>query len=297
MSMDSSLPWSTLMARCKEAKIAVIVAPYMKTGVLERVLAAIPEGASVTCVSRWTPKDIRSGVTDLACRELILDRNGKFLLHDLLHAKYYRFDKQVLIGSSNLTRPGMNIDGSGNLEILCPSPPEFDTMLFESQLLQEAYLVSDADFALWSRITPIPQRDQTISQHHDPGSPVGWKPTTRRPEYLWLAYQRRGEDIPLAEQEEIATREIKSLGIPNGLTEQQFNDWIRLSLMTSPFVKSVRASLHETIEAAWEQLSQQWSITKAEAERAKSTAESWIAYFEVNSAQDELEANQADVGP
>ena len=289
MSMDNTSPWSTLMTLCKDAKTAVIVAPYMKTGALERVIAAIPDGASVTCVSRWTPNDIQSGVTDLACRELILARNGKFLLHDRLHAKYYRFDNQVLIGSSNLTRPGMNIDGSGNLEILCPSPPEFDAMVFESLLLQEAYQVSDADFALWSRIPQIPQRDQTISQHHDPGSPVGWKPTTRRPEYLWLAYQRRGDEIPLVEQGEIANQEIKSLGIPNGLAEQQFNDWIRLSLMTSPFVKSVRANLDETIETAWDRLSQQWSISKAEAERSKSTAESWIAYFDVNISQDESE--------
>ena len=291
MSMDSAHPWSTLIARCKDAKIAVIVAPFMKTGTLERVLEAIPDGASVTCVSRWTPKDIQLGVTDLACRELILARKGEFLLHDRLHAKYYRFDDQVLIGSSNLTRPGMNIGGSGNLEILCASPPEFDAVLFESQLLQEAYPVSDADFALWSRITPIPQRDQTISQHHDPSSPVGWKPTTRRPEYLWLAYERRAAEIPLAEQEEIASREISSLGIPSGLTEQQFNDWIRLSLMTSPFVKGVRANPDETTEAAWERLSQQWSISKAEAERSKSTAESWIAYFEVNTTQDEKEDN------
>ena len=296
MSMDSTLPWSTLIARCKDAKVTVIVAPYIKTGALERVLSAIPDGARITCVSRWTPEDIRSGVTDLACRELILARNGKFLLHDRLHAKYYRFDNQVLIGSSNLTRPGMNIDGSGNLEILCTSPPDFDAMLFESQLLQEAYPVSDTDFALWSRITQIPQPDQTISQHHDPGSPAGWKPTTRRPEYLWLAYQRRGEEIPLAEQEEIASREIKSLDVPNGLTEQQFNDWIRLSLMTSPFVKSVRANLDETTEAAWERLSQQWSISEAEAERSKSTAESWIEYFEVTTSQDESEDTKAHLG-
>ena len=281
MSMNSTLPWSTLMARCKDAKAAFLVAPYIKTGALERVLSALPDGAGVTCVSRWTPEDIRSGVTDLGCRQLILDRNGKFLLHDRLHAKYYRFDNHVLIGSSNLTRPGMNINGSGNLEILCASPPDFDAGLFESQLLQEAYPVSDADFALWSRIAQILQPDQTISQHHDQGSPAGWKPTTRRPEYLWLAYQRRGEEIPLAEQEEIASREVRSLGLPNGLTEQQFSDWIRLSLMTSPFVRSVRAHLDETVEAAWERISQQWSISEAEAERSKSTAESWIAYFEV----------------
>ena len=279
MSMDSTLPWPTLMARCRYAKTAVIVAPYMKTSALERILTAIPDDASVTCVSRWTPEDIRSGVTDLDCRELVMARDGAFLLHDRLHAKYYRFDNQVLIGSSNLTRTGMNIDGFGNLEILCASPSDFDAMQFESRLLQEAYPVSDADFALWSRITPIPQQDQTVSLHHDLGSPVGWRPTTRRPEYLWLAYQQRGEEIPLSEQQEVASQEVRTMGVPDGLTGQEFDDWVRLSLLTSPFVKSVLVGLEETREAAWDRLSQQWNISNAEAERYRSTAQNWIAHF------------------
>ena len=282
MSTYSSLPWSALMARCKAAKDALIVAPYMKTSTLERVLAAIPNDASVTCVSRWTPEDIRSGVTDLACRQLVLAREGAFLLHDRLHAKYYRFDDEILIGSSNLTRTGMNVDGFGNLEILCASPTEFDATRFESKLFQEAYPVSDADFALWSRITPIPQQDQTNSLHQDVGRTVGWKPTTRRPEYLWLAYQQSSEEIPLPEQQEIASQEVVALGVPGGLSEQEFNDWVRLSLMTSPFVKSVLAGLEETTEAAWDRLSQQWNISKAEAERSRSTAQNWIAHFGLN---------------
>ena len=285
MSSNSAIPWSTLMARCQDAKIAVIVAPYMKAGTLEQVLNAVANSATITCVSRWTPQDIRLGTTDLACRQLALTRDGAFLLNDRLHAKYYRFDDQILIGSSNLTRAGMNIPGTGNLEILCVAPQEFNATQFESQLLQEAYPVSDADFALWSRITPIPQQNQTIPLDHDLNSPDSWKPTTRRPEYLWLAYQQRSAEIPLAEQQEIASREVRTLGVPEGLTEQEFNNWNCLSLMTSPFMKSVLAGLDETREAAWDRLSQQWNISKAEAERARSTAQNWISYFGISSPQ------------
>lgn len=294
MSTYSSLPWSALMARCRGAKAAVIVAPYMKTGALERVLAALPDDASLICVSRWTPEDIRSGVTDLACRKLVLARNGEFLIHDRLHAKYYRFDSHILIGSSNLTRPGMNIEGSGNLEILCPSPSGFDATRFEAQLLQEAYPVSDADFALWSRITPIPQHYQRISLHHDLGSHAGWKPTTRRPEYLWLAYRQLSEEIPLPEQQEIASQEVMTLGIPDGLTEQEFYDWVRLSLMTSPFVKSVLSGLEETGEESWDRLSQQWNISKAEAERYRSTSQNWVVHFGLDAPKDEDNPSEAD---
>ena len=285
MSQSNSTPWVTLLAGCQNAEVAVIIAaPYIKADALEQVLTAVADSTTVTCVSRWTPKDIRLGTTDLACRRLVLARDGTFLLHDRLHAKYYRFDNQILIGSSNLTRPGMNIAGSGNLEILCAAPPEFDATQFEHRLLQEAYQVSDGDFALWSQIIPIPQQNQAIPLHNDLNSPDSWKPTTRRPEYLWLAYQQRSTEIPSAEQQEIASKEVTTLGVPEGLTEQEFDNWIRLSLMTSLFVKSVLVRVDETREAAWERLSQQWDISKAEAERYRSTAQNWIAHFGMNAS-------------
>lgn len=295
MSLGSTLPWHALLARCQNAKVAVIAAPYMKADVLEQVLTAVADSATITCVSRWTPEDIRFGATDLACRELALAYDGVFLLHDRLHAKYYRFDNQVLIGSSNLTEAGMNVPGTGNLEILCVAPPEFDAAQFESQLLQEAYPVSDADFALWSQIAPIHQQGQAHPLHHILHSIASWKPTTRRPEYLWLAYQQRSAEIPLAEQQEIAKQEVRTLGVPEGLTEEEFNNWVRLSLMTSPFVKSVLASLDEVSEAAWDRLSLQWNISKAEANRSRSTAQNWITYFEMNATQDETNHSEANL--
>lgn len=277
-------PWATLMAHCQKAQSVLIAAPYMKAGPLAQVLSAVAQDAAITCVSRWTPPDVRSGATDLACRELALARGGRFLLHDRLHAKYYRFDNRILIGSSNLTQAGMNIAGPGNLEILCPPPTEFDAMQFERLLLKEAYPVSDSDFNLWSRITPIQQVNQATAPRQAAVSLDTWKPTTRRPEYLWLAYQQRVSEIPLVDQQEIAIKEIEVLAVPTGLNEAEFNNWIALSLMTVPFVNSVLAGLQESSETAREQLSQQWDITKAEAERCRTTTQNWLEYFRVSTS-------------
>ena len=282
--MSTNSHWSMLMAHCQNAQSALIVAPYMKASPLEKVLTVVANSATITCVSRWTPLDIRSGATDLACRELVLARNGAFLIHDRLHAKYYRFDDKVLIGSSNLTQAGMNIADSGNLEILCIAPPEFDVMKFETELLKEAYPVSEAAFTLWNRIASIHQEKQIIPPYRAPGSLDTWKPTTRRPEYLWLAYQQRCPEIPSIEQQEIASREIETLAVPRGLNAEEFNSWITQSLLTAPFVKSVLAGLQESKEVAWERLSQQWEINKSEAERYRSTTQNWIAHFGTNTS-------------
>ena len=154
MSAESPSPWNTLMACCTGSDDAFIVAPYIKSNTLSRVLGALAPDARLTCVSRWTPRDIKYGATDLACRTLVCNKNGVFLLHNRLHAKYYRFGAQILLGSANLTGAGMNVGGSGNLEILCTAPAEFDAVKFEQAVLEEAYTVSDTVFAQWSEIQP-----------------------------------------------------------------------------------------------------------------------------------------------
>ena len=99
----TTLPWDALRERCTGATEAVIVAPYIKVGPLTTVLDQLRMGASVECFTRWTPLDIQMGVSDLECRTVVVDRGGAFRLHNRLHAKYYRFDNQVLIGSANMT--------------------------------------------------------------------------------------------------------------------------------------------------------------------------------------------------
>lgn len=288
MSLIDATPWAKLLSHCKDAKTAVIVAPYMKATALAEVLAAIADRATVTCVSRWTPRDIQLGTTDLACRELVLNHDGTFLLHDRLHAKYYRFDHQILIGSSNLTGAGMNVHpSSSNLEILCTAPPKFDAAGFETRLFAESYPVSDHDFTLWSMLTPDYPSGQTAPLYRELDNLENWRPTTRRPEYLWLAYQKRINAIPLAEQQAIASQELITLGVPPELNELEFNNWINLSLMTSPFVKSVIAIPDESAEAAWDRLSQQWNLSKAEAEHYRTTTQNWVEYFRINAAPDQ----------
>ena len=85
-----STPWELLETHCRDKGQLVIAAPYIKGEALSRLLALVPDAASITCVTRWTPNDIMVGASDLVCRRLVTERGGRFRLHSRLHGKYYR---------------------------------------------------------------------------------------------------------------------------------------------------------------------------------------------------------------
>ena len=59
------------------------VAPYIKSATTRRLLASIPDTVTeLTCVTRWLPEDIASGVCDLEIYDDILNvQGGRLLVH------------------------------------------------------------------------------------------------------------------------------------------------------------------------------------------------------------------------
>ena len=162
----------------------MLAAPYIKEDSLRRLLDAAPRLASLTCITRWSPSDLSVGAADAAIRGLVIGRGGSFLLHPTLHAKYYRFDDVVLIGSANITGAGLGLVSNPNLEILSPPSDEFDSVAFERILIAQSRVVSDAEYAVWQSIPVKTQSPVVIPE----SLALTWRPVTRDPEDLWLVY-------------------------------------------------------------------------------------------------------------
>ena len=272
-------PWKTVCDRCSEVTEAVLVAPYMKVDALMMLLEVLPVEASLQCITRWTPLDIQMGASDLECRTMIVSRGGMFRLCNRLHAKYYRFDEQVLVGSANLTASGFSYAQVGNLEILCEPSSSFDQSLFESALHHHAREVSDEDFLLWQKCV-VSKGSQLSMEGNTAGKSLDdWKPQTRRPEYLWYLYVGNDSKITSFEQRELAQLDLRALAIPNGLSLDEFDGWIKSSLRASPFVDTLRRFDTED-EAVWQAIAQEWNVAKSVAARWASTAHNWLRYFE-----------------
>ncbi len=256
----------------------VIAAPYMKVGPLFDVLEYVT--GKIRVVSRWSLQDIASSVSDLDCRSITIERNGYFFLHPRLHAKYYRFDQRVLIGSANLTSAALGQAENSNLEILCEPSSDFDYVGFEREMFSQAREVSDWEFSLWKQlvtaesfapIKPIPTPALQL---------LYWYPHTRDPRHVWLAYEGYLNEIASRDEQRAALRDLEVLSVPLSLSYEEFRLWVAGCLVTSRFfVDAVEQSGQADSRASLYALAAAWEVAPRTAARRRVTALAWHAYF------------------
>ena len=119
--------WDLVEAYAIDFVEVIFAAPYIKRETLGRSLNIVNRNVKLICLSRWRRREIASGATDRACRELLVERGGEFRLHQCLHAKYfpglemwYKPGKAYLIWCC----PWVILPGT-NVEALCRSLEEF----------------------------------------------------------------------------------------------------------------------------------------------------------------------------
>ena len=271
-------PGNLLLEMCSSARLLVIVAPYIKSDALKRVLNDARSVASLVCITRWRPEDLIAGASDAKCRTLVVERRGSFRLHPTLHAKYYRTDDAVLVGSANLTASAMGWAPQPNLEILCRAGSDFDADVFERELLRDSREVSDVEFARWESLATI---------YTESGGEVlgpqplldAWRPATRDPKNVELAYWGRGDEIASFDEQRAARRDIQALAIPQGLTDEALRAWISTCLLAAPFVNSViRLNDWDATNAA-RSLADIYGLGITEARRDMETVQNWLSFL------------------
>lgn len=99
-------------------KECVLIAPFVKDEALKVVINELPPSVHVRLLTKADENDVLSGVNDLSCWKLIWDRHGEVKVLDKLHAKYYRFDEKVFIGSANLTQMALGLTTPANNELM-----------------------------------------------------------------------------------------------------------------------------------------------------------------------------------
>ena len=271
-------PWEALSRLTTDAREVLIAAPYLKADTLEQLLAMLDDDVALTCITRWKREDIAAGASDVSCCSLVIERGGEFLLHPRLHAKFYRFGSQTLVGSANLTGAGTGLRTPANLEILCEPGPSFDAVAFERSLRNESSPVNASDLALWAAIERLPP-SIAASRPPPPDASSEWRPATRDPEHVWLAYGGLDDRIVSPDERDMAERDLAAMSLPSGLGREDFEMWVRAELLSSAPISDVRRA-EPMIEAdAWTHLAEAWGTTKSEAQRFRETAQNWIAAF------------------
>lgn len=228
-------------------KELLLVAPFIKVNTLQKLLENINEKVYVKCVTRWRPDEIITGVSDLEVWLLIRDRpNSTLWLRSNLHAKYYRGDQQVLIGSANLTDTALGWSRQPNLELLVPTnvQMEFEEVLFAGSVQVDNSIyehIRDIVDNIQER-TPLQPSTITIELSDEEVGEIvpieEWLPMLRHPEKLYAAYI--GELEQLGTGTRIAAiSDLGMLDIPPRLNKAAFAAYVGVQLLQQPIIRQV----------------------------------------------------------
>ena len=227
----------------------VLIAPFIKAAVMKKILGMVTEKVEIFCMTRWRADEIAAGVSDLEVYEIINSRAGKLYLLSNLHAKYYRGDELVLLGSSNLTQAALGWSNHSNQELMMQTELNHELSSFEQAIFSKAVLVDDEAYRMCQeRMTdyldsiPEPIRGKSdIFEMHDEiqkGSGEEWMPQSRYPDSLFLAYSGLQENLSSFALG-AAVADLQHFDIPNGLNEKSFRAFIGMQLLQEPIIKKV----------------------------------------------------------
>ena len=232
---------------------AFIVAPFIKSAVMARVVDVLDPEVKLTCVTRWHPHEIKAGVSDLEIWGVLLSHGpAKLLLVPNLHAKYYRVDNKLAIGSANLTNAALGWSVVPNIEVMVRREVDQVFRQWESNLEAQATIVDDSIVRHFERLVECLPDTTTLVPDCYSGdensadsllllfgvSHHSWLPITRYPELLYKVYSGDTENVTLGAIES-ATCDLLMLAVPAGLDEAAFKASVAANLIQTPLVREI----------------------------------------------------------
>lgn len=300
--VGNGLAGSDLRDLCAGARHElVLTAPFIKVRALEEVLEHARLDVSVTCITRWRPDEVASGVSDLEVFDTLTKRKGAtLLLLPRLHAKYFRADERCLVGSANITARALGWISPPNIELLIEAPATHSRLAeFEHRAMSEGQLATAQLRSLMEaaaeRIRHTSSAPSLVlastegawhSESHAKAGPTEiiessqWFPRLRQPSDLFLAYCGRTDELT-ASARESALHDLAALDPPRGLTPDAFGMVVGVALLQMPLVARIDAFVAEPrrFGAVRNLIAVETGLRGHEASAAWQATMRWLLYF------------------
>lgn len=237
-----------LTTLCQQAKGEVLlIAPFIKVDSLRKLFASIsPEVKKIIVITRWIPKEIASGVSDLEVFDLItLKTNATLLLHPCLHAKYYRADNKCLVGSANITATALGWCSIPNIELLVEVNPE--AKIFQDMELHlSTYSITATESirsAMQIEVDALKLKMKDLLIEDEPSEiklNSIWLPACNKPEYLYKIYSGQDTSNLLSSVVKAGELDIKALSLLPGMSEESFQQYISAIFESTPVALEIQ---------------------------------------------------------
>jgi hypothetical protein len=234
----------------------ILVSPFISFRLLRDCLRNVPDHVFVTLVTKWDAKEIAAGFNDLETWNLFKDRgNCDLRLVSKLHAKYYRVDSQVLLGSGNLTHSGLNCFGGGNHEIMIGVDQALEGIReFEKDLLMRSTQVNEDRYLDALAVVQTLKLNQLVAPRVTAPQRIfvdgPWKPHCEMPDVLFDVYEGKFEALE-ANTIDLALADLVFVEAPTGLSKSEFLKYVRVAISQTPIFDKVlkEIELHEFVTA------------------------------------------------
>ena len=221
-----------------------IIAPFIKVDALRSLLEVFPSGTHLRCVTRWLPKEVAAGISDLEILD-VLEKRGNFSLSlvDRLHAKLYIAGDRCLVGSANVTLAGLGEGGdSNNIEVLV------DTTIDAPGVAETLEEISKTERPATGAIAQITRRLADSLSASAPSTAVveiSWSPVSRRPQDAYLFYTQPPSGYTKAADRTLLD-DLAKANLQPGFEEDEFRSAIRSLLQTILIAESFLKTTEDT---------------------------------------------------
>lgn len=233
-------------------KEAIICAPFIKVAPLKILLDQIDADVKITVCTRWRADEVAAGVSDLGVFDVLNEReNATLTLLDELHAKLFAADQQCLAGSANVTGAALGWSAHPNVELMVAAERRD---LDVQQLLSRLERATPATFQMKEAIEKeaakiqrpnLPESEELEGEQSSWATP--WLPQCAAPDKLFRVYQDPATDAVTPGTREDALSDLNALVPPQGLSKDEFNEYIEATLRRLPSVKTITQKIPERV--------------------------------------------------
>lgn len=283
--MNEHVDLGDLVAEVFEGAISAVVicAPFVKEAPLRRLLDCVDRSVPIQIFTRWRPDEVAAGVSDTGVLPLVEARGGTVHLCERLHAKLFRADGRVLVGSANLTGAALGWSANPNLELLVEVPEETQAVGALEAALTSCSVPATAEIAAEvERVAALlPSLSGEVEASPTPALPSSaWHPLLREPADLFVAYSK-GADQLSSTSSAAAYADLAALELPPGLAREPFEALVANRLLQSPLVGEVDRLLEEPrrFGEVSKLLGLRLDLSHRDAQHAWQTLMRWLNHF------------------